>query len=81
MKKEELEQENKDLKSQIKNMKKWCQLIIDIGFDYDGYNDVKNLKMLIDELVVYSKCARDNIDLEQYFDKIKGDERNGRNIV
>lgn len=27
------------------------QDIIDIGFDYDGYSDVKNLKILIDELV------------------------------
>ena len=27
------------------------QLIRDIGFDYDGYNDVDNLKKIIDELV------------------------------
>lgn len=27
------------------------QDIIDIGFDYDGYNDVDNLKILVDELV------------------------------
>lgn len=39
------------------NLKKWLKLIKDIGFDYDGYNDVGSLKSLIDELVSYSKYA------------------------
>ena len=26
-------------------------LLIDIGFDYDGYNNIENLRRLIDELV------------------------------
>lgn len=33
-------------------------LLIDIGFDYDGYNDVENLKRLIDELVSYARESR-----------------------
>ena len=34
------------------------RLIWEIGFDYDGYNDPENLKGLIDELIEYSKNAR-----------------------
>lgn len=30
------------------------QLLIDIGFDYDGFNQIESLKTLIDELVGYS---------------------------
>ena len=33
-------------------------LLIDIGFDYDGYNDIENLKRLIDELVSYVRESR-----------------------
>ena len=29
----------------------WLQFMWEIGCDYDGYNDVNNLKQLIDELV------------------------------
>lgn len=37
----------------------WLFHIWAIGCDYDGYNDVKNLKELIDELVEMSQKARD----------------------
>lgn len=37
----------------------WLFNIWAIGCDYDGYNDVKNLKELIDELVEMSQKARD----------------------
>lgn len=46
-----------DLERQIKIKDKWCQLIIDIGFDYDGFNTVESLKGLIDELVDYAHKA------------------------
>lgn len=32
-------------------MQKYFQMIIDLGFDYDGLNSVESLKGLIDELV------------------------------
>lgn len=35
------------------------QLLIDIGFDYDGFNKVESLKGLIDELVSYAIESRD----------------------
>ena len=32
-------------------MKKYFQMIIDLGYDYDGFNSVESLKGLINELV------------------------------
>lgn len=46
-----------DLERQIKIKDKWCQLIIDIGFDYDGFNTAESLKGPIDELVDYAHKA------------------------
>ena len=72
-----LQQENKQLKEKVKyqknkidNKDKWCQLIIDIGFDYDGCNTIESLKGLIDELVRYALNSRDNYDYEEI---LKGD--------
>ena len=52
-----LQQENKQLKRDKNIMQNYLQLIKDIGYDYDGYNDVKNLKELIDELCKYALCG------------------------
>ena len=46
-----------DLERQVKIKDEWCQLIIDLGFDYDGCNTVESLKDLIDELVDYARKA------------------------
>lgn len=70
---EQLQQENQQLKekteylkSKIENKDRWCQLIADIGYDYDGYRDSKNLMALIDELVRYALYSRDNYDYEEF---------------
>ena len=72
-----LQQENKQLKEKVKyqknkidNKDNWCQLIVDIGFDYDGCNTIESLKGLIDELVRYALNSRDNYDYEEI---LKGD--------
>ena len=72
-KNKELQQENQQLKekveylkSKIKNKDNWCQLIADIGFDYDGYNQVDSLKSLIDELVKYALYSRDDYDYDEW---------------
>lgn len=64
MKEEKLKEKNKKLQEKIKNLERqikikdsWCYMIYAIGFDYDGYNDVKNLKDIIDELVSYANKA------------------------
>ena len=43
---------------QIEIMEKYFELIIDLGFDYDGCNTIESLKALIDELVHYAKLGR-----------------------
>lgn len=74
---EALLQENEQLKEKVKyqknkidNKDNWCQLIADIGFDYDGCNTIESLKGLIDELVQYALNSRDNYDYEEI---LKGD--------
>ena len=47
---DELRLENEELKQQIIIMEKYFELINNISFDYDGYNDVTGLKGVIDEL-------------------------------
>lgn len=47
----QLMKELQDYKSRCENANGKVQLIRDLGFDYDGFNDVNNLKLLIDELV------------------------------
>lgn len=34
------------------------KLIVDIGFDYDGYHTAENLQSLIDEIIHYARQAR-----------------------
>ena len=51
---EQLQQENQQLKRQIEIKDKWSQLIIDKGFDYDGFTKSEDLRLLIDDLVNYA---------------------------
>lgn len=62
----DLYEKNEYLKSKIENKDKWCQLIADIGYDYDGFNQVESLKALIDELVKYALYSRDNYDYAEW---------------
>lgn len=62
---EYLQQENKKLKEEVENKDRWFQLIVNMGFDYDGLNKVESLKGLIDELVRYSLNGRDNYNYEE----------------
>lgn len=62
----DLHEKNEYLKGKIENKDKWCQLIADIGYDYDGFNQVESLKALIDELVKYALYSRDNYDYEEW---------------
>ena len=59
----ELRKENEELKSKLENKDKYFELIIGLGYDYDGYynreignGNIKDLADLIDELV---QAARD----------------------
>lgn len=62
----QLKEKNEYLKSKIESKDRWCQLIADIGYDYDGFNEVESLKALIDELVKYALYSRDNYDYSEW---------------
>lgn len=47
---------------QIKTPKDALQLIVDIGYDYDGMVSVNGLKQLIDELIEIAKIGLDTPD-------------------
>ena len=49
---------NKELEKTIEIMEKYFELIIDFGFDYDGFNDIQSLKSLIDEMVRFARLGR-----------------------
>lgn len=42
---------------EIKNLCCWLQLIIDIGYDHDGFYSAKDLGDLVDELVGFARDA------------------------
>ena len=54
----EVVRKNKEAQERIRMALDKIQLLIDIGFDYDDYNDVESLKMIIDELVSYARDSR-----------------------
>ena len=51
-------EENEELKQQIIIMEKYFELIHNISFDYDGYNDVAGLKGVINELNRFANLGR-----------------------
>ena len=62
----ELRKENEELKSKLGNKDKYFELIIGLGYDYDGYynretrnGNIKGLADLMDELV---QAARDGLN-------------------
>lgn len=57
-----LELENQQLIREIQIKDKYLDLIVVIGYDYDGFNEAESLKGLIDELVRFAKMALDNDD-------------------
>lgn len=63
---DDLLDDRNDLQQRIDKAIEKIQLLIDIGFDYDGLNQVDSLKGLIDELVSY---ARDSKEILKRSDK------------
>lgn len=51
-----------DKERMIKIKDAYLQLIIDLAFDYDGYNRAEDLMVLIDELSAYARLALENND-------------------
>ena len=55
------------LDRQIKIKNNYCQAIINIGCDYDGYNTVESLKKIIDELVSLAQRGIKNDDKSSFY--------------
>lgn len=55
---EKLQQELDRKEKIITIMEKYLELIIDLGYDYDGLSDDGSLKNLINELVRYASLGR-----------------------
>lgn len=53
---------NNDLQNKIDKIKENNQRIIDYGFDYDGFNNIEDLKKLIDMLVDYARKNNDILE-------------------
>ena len=54
----EKDKEIERLNNIIKIMEKYFELIVDLGYDYDGLNNEESLKKLIDELCRYASLGR-----------------------
>lgn len=65
--KEELYEENKEYSRNLKIKDAYLQLIIDLAWNYDGFNDIDGLKGLIEELSGYAKMALKNDDKTPFY--------------
>ena len=54
--------ERDELVKKVKIKDAYLQLIIDLAYNYDGFNDIDGLKGLIEELSEYAKMALKNDD-------------------
>ena len=53
----------------------WLELISDVGLDYDGCRTLKSLMETVDELIEYSKNARDCLRNGKIFEDKEERER------
>lgn len=64
---EDLFEENKEYSRNLKIKDAYLQLIIDLAWNYDGFNDINGLKGLIEELSEYAKMALKNDDKTPFY--------------
>lgn len=69
------------LERQIKIKDNYCEMIHDIGFDYDGFYTVSGLKDLVDELVGFAKKAIKNDDKSVAYWSLEGGKEYNLNIL
>lgn len=65
---------NKDRKIQLKD--RYLEMIIDLGYDYDGESSTLGLKGLIDELIEYARRGINNDDKSMVYESAKGEKQN-----
>lgn len=59
--------ERDELVKKVKIKDAYLQLIIDLAWNYDGFNDIDGLKGLIEELSGYAKMALKNDDKTPFY--------------
>lgn len=67
---------NEKLARQVEIMERYLELIYDLGYDYDGFNDVENLKGLIDEMCRLASLGRACNVTEPIYEDDKGMKSN-----
>lgn len=65
-----------DLERQIEIKNEYLVLMVDLAYDYDGFNTVEGLKGLIDVLRKYASYALDNNDKIPIYRDVNGDNFN-----
>lgn len=65
-----------DLQREIAIKNEYLSLILDLIYDYDGFNTVEDLKGLIDEVGKYVGFALDNNDKVPFYRNTNGDNFN-----
>ena len=70
-----------ELQRQIDIKNAYLQMIVDLAFDYDGYENTENLKGLIDELSHYAKLALENNDKEPIYTSYSNGKEIDSNIL
>ena len=68
--------QDNDLERQIEIKNEYLGFILDLAYDYDGFNTVEGLKGLIDELSKYARCALDNNDKIPIYRDMNGNDFN-----
>lgn len=70
-----------ELQRQIDIKNAYLQMIVDLAFDYDGYESTENLKGLIDELSHYAKLALENNDKKSIYTSYSNGVKINSNIL
>ena len=65
-----------DLERQIAIKNEYLGFIVDLAYDYDGFNTVEGLKGLIDELSKHASYALDNNDKIPVYRDVNGNDFN-----
>lgn len=68
---------NKKTCREIEIKNRYMKMIVDLGIDYDGYNDVSHLKKLIDNLVYLAKLGIESNDKTSMYE----DDKDSFNIL
>lgn len=76
---EEKDKEIEQLNQRVIIMEKYFELISDLGYDYDGFNNVEDLKSLINGLVRYANLGRACNTTECIY--VSGDDNKKYNIL